>query len=333
VQSVSSVAVMPSSIHARERAGVLLCVSAAASYGVGVVLAKLAYGAGAGVLPLLVLRFAIATSVLWVLAARRGIAHPPRRDALAALVLGFVFYATDTGLMYAALTRIDAALVELLLFTFPGFVMLAGVLLKRESPSRRRVGALGLAFAGVALVLGGGVGGSLDALGIAMPLGAAVVYAIYVLRTESLAGRLDPIRLSALVTTGVTGAFVAAGVGSGALDFDMPAAAWGWTLALALGGTILPVTAFAAGIARIGPGRASILAMIEPLVVIAGASLVLGESLGPLQLAGGALVLGGATLVQLRPRRRAARTAERDNRVDGPAALAPAPAPARALAG
>jgi drug/metabolite transporter (DMT)-like permease len=54
---------------------------------------------------------------------------------------------------------------------------------------------------------------------------------------------------------------------------------------------------FFAGLRRVGPSTASILATGEPLVTVVLAFAVFGESLGPLQLAGGALVLGAVLVV------------------------------------
>ena len=60
--------------------------------------------------------------------------------------------------------------------------------------------------------------------------------------------------------------------------------------------TVLPIVLFMAGLARVGPSTASIASTIEPPFTVALAWIVFGETLGPLQLAGGAFVLsrGGA---------------------------------------
>ena len=59
---------------------------------------------------------------------------------------------------------------------------------------------------------------------------------------------------------------------------------------------------FFAGLRLVGPTAASILSTLEPVVAVALAFAVFGESLGPAQLAGGALVLL-AVLVVRAPRR------------------------------
>jgi drug/metabolite transporter (DMT)-like permease len=66
---------------------------------------------------------------------------------------------------------------------------------------------------------------------------------------------------------------------------------------------------FFAGLARVGPTTASILATVEPVVTVLLAFLVFGETLGAVQLAGGALVLT-AVVVLSAPYRSRLRTAE-----------------------
>jgi drug/metabolite transporter (DMT)-like permease len=76
--------------------------------------------------------------------------------------------------------------------------------------------------------------------------------------------------------------------------------------------TVLPIAAFFAGLARLGPARASILSTIEPVITILLAALVLGETIGLLQILGGALILSAGVVVGRQPQ--------------APAAVEPAPA-------
>ena len=56
--------------------------------------------------------------------------------------------------------------------------------------------------------------------------------------------------------------------------------------------------AFYAGAHRIGAARASLISTVEPIWTIALASLLFAESLGTLQLVGGALILLGVVISQ-----------------------------------
>jgi drug/metabolite transporter (DMT)-like permease len=57
---------------------------------------------------------------------------------------------------------------------------------------------------------------------------------------------------------------------------------------------------FLTAIRRIGGTRTGILMLLEPVVGTVLAGLLLGEALGPVQLLGGALVLAGALVLQVR---------------------------------
>jgi len=272
------------------------------------VFGKLAYDGGATVGTLLAVRFALAAAVFWVLVLAAGTARElralDRRDVGIGLALGACGYAIQAGCYFAALERIDASLLSLLLYTFPAIVAGAAVALGRERIDRRLLVALGLSFGGLALVVAGAGAGALDPLGAALGLGAAVVYSTYILVSEGIAGRLRPRLLSALVCTGAAISLTAGSALLGELrPGELTTAGWGWLACLALVSTVGAVSLFFAGLRRAGPTTASILATVEPLVTVVLAFLVFGEALGAVQLAGGALVL--AAVVGLAGYRRA----------------------------
>jgi drug/metabolite transporter (DMT)-like permease len=66
--------------------------------------------------------------------------------------------------------------------------------------------------------------------------------------------------------------------------------------------TVGAIGLFFAGLRRVGPTTASILATVEPLVTVLLAYLTFGERLSPLQLTGGAFVL--AAVIAINTRRR-----------------------------
>jgi drug/metabolite transporter (DMT)-like permease len=58
-------------------------------------------------------------------------------------------------------------------------------------------------------------------------------------------------------------------------------AGWGWLARLAAVSTVASISLFFAGLRRVGPTTASILATVEPLVTVLLAYLAFGETLGP----------------------------------------------------
>jgi drug/metabolite transporter (DMT)-like permease len=289
--------------------GAAMCAGSAASFGAMAIFGKLAYDAGVGVLTLLFVRFVIAAAVLGALNARRWRPFPRRRVLLVALALGSVGYAAQSGLFFTSLTRIDAGLTALVLYVYPALVTLAAVALGRDRLDRARVASLLIAFAGLVLVLFVGEPAHLDALGVALALGAAVAYTGYILVSDRVLGAsVEPLLLAAFVCAGAAASFgVAAGV-SGEVDLSFDAIGWLWIGLIGGVSTVTAIGLFFAGIKRVGPSRASIISTIEPLVTVGLAALVFGEGLSPVQLAGGALVLGSVVLLQMFGRRTAAAT-------------------------
>jgi drug/metabolite transporter (DMT)-like permease len=277
--------------------GTLMCIGSAAGFGAMAVFGKLAYDEGTTVGTLLSARFALAAVLFWVLVfaggeAATGLRRLPRRDLLIALGLGAFGYAAQAGCFFAALDRIDASLLSLMLYTYPSMVAVAAILLRRERANARRFTALALASGGLVLVLANAKAGTLDPVGAALALAAAMVYTTYILTSQGIAGRISPTVLSALVCTGATVTLTAGTAAIGDLEPGaVTATGWGWLLSLAVVSTVVAVSLFFAGLKRVGPTSAAILSTAEPVVTVILAFLVFGELLGPLQLLGGALVI------------------------------------------
>lgn len=287
----------------REREGLLLCLVSAVGFGAMAILAKQAYAAGLEVSTLLALRFALAAALLWLLVAVRGGGLGPSRALLTGALLGLAGYSLQAGLFFSALKRIDAGLASLLLYAYPAFVTVAAIALRREHADRRRMAALGVASVGVALVLlGGGLGdGGVDVAGALMALGAGVAYTVYILTSDTVLRRMAPLAFAAIVSTGACVTFTAASLALGELHPGaVSAEGLGWIAALAVLSTVVPIVCFFAGLARVGPSTASIISTVEPPVTVTLAWIVFAETLGALQLAGGALVLSAVVLLQWR---------------------------------
>jgi drug/metabolite transporter (DMT)-like permease len=282
--------------------GTLLCLASGTAFGAMAIFGKLAYGEGANVGTLLSVRFTLAAVLFWAIVLVTG-PRIGRRDVVAGLALGACGYALQAGLYFSALERIDASLLSLLLYTFPTLVAVGAVALGRERIDGRRLIALALASGGLALVVAAAGTGSLDPTGAALGLGAAVVYCVYILVSDGIVGSVRPDVLSALVCTG---AAVPLTLGSALLGElrpgELTAAGWGWIACLAVVSTVVAISLFFAGLRRVGPTTAAILATVEPLVTVLLAFIVFGETLAILQLAGGGLVL--AAVVALNTPRR-----------------------------
>jgi drug/metabolite transporter (DMT)-like permease len=291
------------------RTGALYCLASAAGFGAMGVFGKLAYDEGVTVGTLLSTRFVLAAALFWLIlvCARGGIRELrslSRRDLLIAVALGAVGYGAQAGAYFAALDRIDASLLALLVYTYPVLVAVAAIAIGREPARRSTAVSLALASTGLVLVLAGAAAGALDPLGTVLGLTAATVYTGYILISDGVTERVGPLALSTLVCTGAGVSLTLAGLAGGDLDPGaVTAEGYAWLGALALVSTVGAVALFFAGLRRVGPTAASILSTLEPVVTVALAFAVFGESLGPAQLTGGALVLAAVLTVRA-PRKR-----------------------------
>jgi drug/metabolite transporter (DMT)-like permease len=282
--------------------GTLLCLASAVGFGSMGIFGKLAYGEGAGVLTLLSVRFLVAAVLFWALVAAtgalRGLRTISRRDLGLALALGGLGYSAQAGAYFAALERLDASLLSLLLYTFPAMVTVAAIALGRERASGRTAAALGLASVGLVLVLAGAAAGALDPMGTLLGLVAAVVYSTYVLSSAGVAQRVNPLLLSALVCTGAAITLTATGAVSGALHPQaVTPTGLGWLAGIAVVSTVAAIALFFAGLRRVGPSTASIVSTAEPVTTVALAYLAFGESLSAQQLAGATLVVAAVLVL------------------------------------
>lgn len=201
-----------------------------------------------------------------------------------AFLLGLVIISVQTGLLFAAVARIGASLAELLLYVYPALVTATAIILGRERLSRIRLLALFLSLLGVTLLVLTAGSHSINAIGIACGLGAAGLYTVYILVSDRLTGTLDPRMLSTLICAGAAISLFATSAVLGS-DYHLEPLGWVWVVGLVLS-TALPLIAFLAGLARVGPSTASILSTVEPLTTVVLAFILFGQRLTVLQLLG-----------------------------------------------
>ena len=309
----------------RERTGILLSLAAALAFGGLPILTKLAYAHGLGVVGLLSLRFAIAAVALWCVVALLRRPLPSRTRMARGVGLGATVFALSSGMFFGALTRLDAGLADLLMYTYPALVTAGTVMLGREVLSVRRVLALSVSGCGIALVLVGGGIGAIDAIGTLLALSAAAMYTVFVLTQDSAVRSTDPIVLTALTVSGAAISFAGVAMATEGVPIGISFDGWMIVVALSLVATVLPYAMLTIGMRLAGASTASIAVSLEPAVAVLFAFLILGNRLAPPQLAGAGLVLVAIVVLQARLRSRlAARIALRAGRPALAARLAPA---------
>jgi len=276
------------------RLGSLLIVASALCFGTMAILARFATPSGVDTPTLLLLRFGIAGAVLWAAVWVRRERLPAGRDLWVLLAMGALGYAGQAFAYFSALEHASAGLVALLLYLHPVIVAVLARVVLRHALRPVQLAAIAVAVAGSALTVGNAADGT--PLGVLYGVAAASIYAAYILTGSRLSAAVTPLGSTTVVVTAAAAVFVASAAVRG-VRLPATAAGWGAVLAIALVCTVAAVAMFLAGLARIGPVRASIYSTVEPVFTVFLATAVLGERLTLPRAAGGALILGGVLLL------------------------------------
>jgi drug/metabolite transporter (DMT)-like permease len=280
------------------------CVIAAACWAANAVVAAEAFRRGVSPEQLAAARVVVALVPLaaWMAIARRDLLVPVGAAMPAIVAFGASIAAVNVA-YYVAISRIPVGTAISLQYTAPVLILVATALLTRTSPSPAVWAAAAATLVGAALVSGAiaGDAGSLDGIGVVAGVASALAFAAYLVLAE-LAGR----RGSHPATTLFFGFCVATIIWIAVLP------GWSWpfelladpqvslrVLAIGLVGTLLPFALAVAALRWISPAVAAIATTTEPVLAALLAWLVLDQSLGGAQLAGGALVIAGVLAAQL----------------------------------
>jgi drug/metabolite transporter (DMT)-like permease len=284
-------------INRKALLGAVMALISAAGFGTIAILAKLAYAGGMTVAQLLSLRFLLATIGVFVLSCIVGGSPFKIKTSkqIALLVMGGGCYGLQSFFFFTALRHLSASLVELLLYVYPVFVVVASWFFFGRSIDKQILAVLVTSLVGVALLAGGfSLSGSAAVL---LALAAPLCYTIYLLAAEPM------IRGEGALPAGT---FVMAGAALFWLvvvldrhEFMLPSdiRSWSVLLALAIVPSMVAIPLLLAAIARIGGQRVALISTLEPVVTLVLAFIFLGERLMWPQIVGALLVLGSITVL------------------------------------
>ena len=192
------------------------------------------------------------------------------------------------------------AVASILLYTAPSFVVLLSALLWKEPVTKKKLLALALTLAGCACVCGLFSGGlSVTLPGVLLGLGSGFFYALYSIFGRYALAHYPPLTVTVwtFLFAGPASLFLLRPAELGAALTGAPGV-WGTALALAVFSTAAPYILYTWGLARTEPGRASILASLEPVVASLTGVLAFGEPMGLLTALGILCVLAGVYILR-----------------------------------
>jgi drug/metabolite transporter (DMT)-like permease len=288
----------PKPASSPELAGTVLVLVSATAFGTLAILVKLAYRAGLSIDQVLAFRFGLAGVGMLMVAAvtRQSFGGVPRRRLAALAAMGLTGYSGQSLTFFLALTTLPASLVELILYSYPALVALAAWAIYKRRIGALHGAALVATFAGVALLVGGihFAAGP----GLVFAVAAPVIYSAYIVVGDYAMRGTPPLLAGTVVTVCAAVVFVVAAELRG--ELRPPATTDGWVvlLAVAVVPTMIALTTFLAGLARVRAGRAALLSTWEPVVTVVLAVVLLGDRFSALQAVGACLVLASVIALQ-----------------------------------
>ncbi|MES2091986.1 MAG: DMT family transporter [Pseudomonadota bacterium] len=333
----------------RRTLGLTLAALGAIAFSGKAIVAKLMYRYGVDAFTVVGLRMLLALPLFALMAWWAG--RPVAGQALERLDartwwqivgLGFCGYYLASILDFLGLQYISASLERAVMYLNPTLVLVLGVLFRSERPRPAQIGAVLLAYAGVAIVwlhdwdavtapAAAATAAGLDAVqamtaGSLLVFGSALSYAVYLMGSAKLVRRIGSSRLVGLasmvacalalvqwavvfwsdraIVDWLPRAPVLADLPSRGGQFaGIPWEVWGFSLINAVACTVLPVWLVMRGVQLLGASMASQVGMVGPLSTIWMAAAFLGEPVtGRLMLGTGVILLGIVWLARAGPR-------------------------------
>jgi len=274
--------------------GTIYILASALCFGSMAIFARMAYASGVDIPTLLLLRFFIASILMWGLLLLKRMKLPKGRGMVMLVAIGAVGYAGQAFSFFTALTYASAGLVALLLYTYPAIVALLSRLVFKHPFTWRQIAAVAIALAGTVFIIG--KAGDGKPLGIFFGLLAALIYSIYILTGSRVPKDVTPTASTTVIASSAAVTYSAVVAVKG---FHPPATGLGWmaVLSIAVVCTVLAILFFFEGLKRVGPVRASVFSTIEPLFTVLLAAAVLGERITLTRVFGGALIVGAVILL------------------------------------
>lgn len=237
---------------------------------------------GASVESILFFRYLFAVIILGIfLVVSRQNFKVSAKQAGILLVLGLL-YSSSSLFLFEAYNYIASGLATTLVFLYPVLVAIIMVFL-RVVPSWPVWMAIAATFVGVLIMTQGGGGESIDVVGVALALGSALVYSLFIVivnRSRVIANISNTVLTFYALLVGVfvfmgqillSDISITEGYSTG-VD-------WLNLVGLAILPTVVSMSSLAVATRNIGATKASVLGVFEPITAILVGTLVFGEPL------------------------------------------------------
>ena len=249
-------------------------------------------------------RFLYALPVLLPLCLLRGRGALGDRAWLPFAALSGVFFAADMALWHHSVVLIGAGPGTLLVNTQVLWVALFGLLFLHESPSRAFWLALPVAFAGMFLISGGGLGGipgGDDRLGLLAAAIASFCYAgvLITLRQSQRASSVPAEATLAVQVLVALALLTGVGFAEGSLPASLAGWQHGWLALLGVGAQAFAWILITVGLRELPGHHGALILIAQPVASLLLGWLILDQSLTAPRVAGAALIVAAILLAVL----------------------------------
>jgi drug/metabolite transporter (DMT)-like permease len=222
----------------------------------------------------------------------------PRRGVL----IGATLLSVDVLLFFGSLSFVETSIAVAIGFLYPTAILILMAAFRRRRPRSSELLLSLLAIGGVAAMTLSSGAGRIEAIGLLMLAGCVTAYSLYVLLADRLVQHTPPMALAVQVQAGVALTVGTLGLVTGQLAPLGSPDAWRQVGLQALL-LAFAMTAYFAGLARLGPALASTSDTIQPAVALVAGAVLLGESITAMKVVGVAMVITAIAAASLRERR------------------------------
>lgn len=278
--------------------GYVLGAVAAATYGMNPLFALPLYKAGMNPDSVLFFRYLFAIPVLGIMLKVRGRNFKiQKKEILPLIIMGFLVAFSSLAL-FQSYNYMEAGIASTLLFVYPILVALIMAFVFKEKLTLQTILCILLALGGIGLLYKGSDGTTLNLAGVALVMGSALSYAIYIVGVNRpILKNVATLKLTFYILLfGVSLFLIRVDFGKSLIVADSWYL-WGNLIALAVFPTAVSFLCTTQAIQYIGSTPTAILGALEPLTAVFFGVTIFGEMLTPRLGCGIMLIILAVTLI------------------------------------
>jgi len=268
------------------------------------VFAKLAYLEGAEALGLLFWRMTFALPFfLFVLFRNSKRINISFKTGLHIFFLGALGYYASSFFDFKGLEYLDASVARLIIFIYPTMVVIGTAIFYKERISKQVLLTIAGTYIGLILVFSKALSGGFKfdiqfVTGSIWELVAAMTFATYMMGTQLMIRKTGPVQFASMAMIVAAGCVMSHTL----IDYGtIPIynyKALIYIFCMSMIATVAPVYLVAMAIEKIGASKVSLISSVGPVATIILSFIILGESLTPLQITGGLIIILSVVLLK-----------------------------------